>query len=194
MTREGPLLETLTRRLAETPPDFLAEPRLGTAGGVHVDAVVADLLRDLGGGPLEREALTAFRSAAPGRQRNRLRLILIVCWLLHDPWFRARGLASAAQRLLERGLDELAEVVPAERCLADADRREEIARLALEGLGLRPAGETEAQARDRLTTLSSIERRRVIAAARAAEARAREVREAMARQAAYDAQAKAMRE
>lgn len=194
MTREGPLLETLTRRLAETPPDFLAEPRLGVAGGVHVDAVAADLLYELGGRLPERQALAAFRGADPRRHRNRLRLILIACWLLHDPWFRARGLAAAAQRLLERGLDELAEAVPAERCVADADRREETARLVLDVLGLRPAGETEAQARDRLTTLSSTERRRVIAAARAAEERAREIREAMARQAAYDAQAKAMRE
>lgn len=33
MTAEGPLLESLLRRLAETPPDFLAEP-----GVVRVEA------------------------------------------------------------------------------------------------------------------------------------------------------------
>jgi hypothetical protein len=51
MTHEGPQLEQLTRRLTETPVDFLAEPRIGKNGLVQVDAVVADLLRELGGVP-----------------------------------------------------------------------------------------------------------------------------------------------
>ncbi len=49
MKEEGPPLETLVRRLADCPNDFLAEPRIGPAGVVSVPAVVADLLRDLGG-------------------------------------------------------------------------------------------------------------------------------------------------
>ena len=32
MQLEGPMLESLTRRLAETPEDFLAEPRIGLTG------------------------------------------------------------------------------------------------------------------------------------------------------------------
>lgn len=47
MNREGPPIESLTRRLAETPAEFLAEPRLGKSGEVHVAAVIADLPIDL---------------------------------------------------------------------------------------------------------------------------------------------------
>jgi hypothetical protein len=201
MTREGPFLEALTRRLAETPADFLAEPRAGSGGVVDVAAVVADLLRDLGGEPLTTRQAARFRApdAAHGerlqRDVNRLRLILVTCWLLHDPWFLSQtSMADQARRLLEAGLGPLAALVPAEKCVADADRREELARVCLSQLGLRPAGETAEQAHDRLLTLSTAERHRVIKAARAAEERAREVREAMARQAAYDAQMKTMRE
>jgi hypothetical protein len=82
-------------------------------------------------------------------------------------------------------------LTPAEKFISDPDRREELARLCLKGLGLRPAGETEAQAQDRLGTLNTAERQRVIAAARAAEKRAQEIRDAMAREAARQAEIKA---
>ena len=39
------MLESLTRRLAETPEEFLAEPRIGQTGRAHVAAVVGDLLQ-----------------------------------------------------------------------------------------------------------------------------------------------------
>jgi hypothetical protein len=189
-----PSLPSLTRRLAETPPEFLLEPEIGRDGTVRVSAVVSDLMRALGGVPLTPRQAAAFRARPGPDDRNRLRLTLLVCWLLHDGQFRAAGLAGPALGLLTSGLRELAVVVPAEKCVSDADRREELVRVCLDQLGLRPEGEDEATARDRLATLSSVERRRVIAAARAAEQRVREVREAMARQAAYDAQMKAMRE
>ena len=51
MNNEGPPLQSLTRRLADCPAEMLAEPRIGAAGAVHVAAVVADLLSDLGGRP-----------------------------------------------------------------------------------------------------------------------------------------------
>jgi hypothetical protein len=195
MHHEGPLLETLTRRLAECPADFLAEPRLGATGVVHVPAVVSDLLHALGGPPLTIEQAQAFLPGDPRRGRNRLRLTLIACWLLHDAWFRAqKDLAESAHRFLHTGLGELAELTPAPSFVTDPDRREELARLCLKALGLRPAGETLAQAQDRLATLNTAERQRVIKAARAAEQRAREIREAMAREAAREAQMKAMRE
>ena len=76
----------------------------------------------------------------------------------------------------------------------DPDRREELARLCLKDLGLRPAGESLAQAQDRLNTLSSVERQRVIGAARQAEERTRAIRAEMARKARAEADSKAMRE
>jgi hypothetical protein len=194
---EGPLLETLTRRLAECPADFLSEPRVGAAGQVRVAAVVADLLADLGGLPLTPEQAAAFDMSGGAQERNWLRLVLLVAWLLHAPWFVERGSAAAAAAaftFLQTGLTKLAEVVKAPQCLSDPDRREELARLCLQALGLRPAGETDAQAQDRLRTLDTVERRRVISAARTAEARARAIREAMAQKAAQETADKWTRE
>ena len=195
MNREGPPLEGLTRRLAECPPEFLALPRVGETGAIHVDAVVSDLLRELGGEGLTAAAARQFQSRNRKADRARLSLALLACWLLHDPWFIGRaGFAEPALALLVGGLTELAATTAASQFVADADRREELVRVCLRELGLRPAGETIAQAQDRLATLNAAERRRVIQAAQQAEERAQKIREAMKRQAEAEANAKAMRE
>jgi hypothetical protein len=192
MTEEGPLLETLTRRLAECPADFMAAPRdRGGKGEVYVAAVAFDLLRELGGAPLTAQQLDAFEfNRGDARRERLLRLVLITAWLLYDPWFRSRNrFAAPAYGLLASGLETVAAIVAPQAFVADADRREELARLCLKALGLRPAGETEPQAEDRLATLDSVERAQVVREARAAEARARQVREEMARKAAEEAAA-----
>jgi len=76
----------------------------------------------------------------------------------------------------------------------DPDRREELARVLLAHLGYRPAGETEAQASDRLSRISGTERQRLLAASRAAEERARAIREALAKKAAEESADKWTRE
>jgi hypothetical protein len=160
-----------------------------------VAAVVADLLRDLGGPALAPAQVAVFQPQKARGNRNWLQLVLIACWLLHDPWFRERaGYGPAAADFLTGGLTQLASLAKAPTFVTDPDRREEMARLALRDLGLRPAGESEAQAQDRLATLSTAERSRVMAAARQAEERARKVREAMAKQAAEEAAAQYSRE
>jgi hypothetical protein len=191
MEREGPMLESLTRRLAETPVDFLAPPLIGTRGEVDVAAVVSDLLRDLGGEPLSARERVRYRPAGKdNNERKRLRVVLVSAWLLHDAWFlENRADTAAILTFLTDTASELALLVSADALVADADRREELTRLALKALGLRPAGETTEQASDRLQTLSSLERQRVIEEARKAEERAREIREAMAAQAAQEATA-----
>lgn len=194
MTIEGPLLETLTRRLAECPADFLAEPLTGTKGIIHVTAVVSDLVRDLGGEPLTTGQAGQFQ-ASSRRDRNRQQLTLVACWLLHADWFRERKqFAPLAYKFLSEGLNELAQLVPAPQFITDPDRREELARFCLQELGLRPAGETEAQAQDRLNTLNTLERQRVVAAARQAEERAADIRRQMVAEAAREAEMKTMRE
>lgn len=196
MDREGPPLEALLRRLAECPPEFLAEPRQGPTGVIETAAVVSDLVVDLGGSPLSAAQAEPFRPAKETKtRRNRLRAVLVTAWLLHDAWFREhRGLAGPALAFLTGGLEELAGLVQAPLLTTDPERREELARLTLQALGLRPAGETVAQAQDRLTTLNSAERQRVIKEAQAAEQRAQKIREAMAKKAAEEAAARYMRE
>src|SRR5882724_8848906 len=95
MQAEGPLLETLTRRLAETPEDFLGEPRIGSTGQVRVAAVVGDLMRSLGA-TVDAAALSALNGSDAKRDRNRLSVTLLLCWLLADEWFRQNKLASNA--------------------------------------------------------------------------------------------------
>lgn len=194
MKDEGPALQQMTRRVGECPADFLEEPRIGESGTIHVDALVADLLRDVGGAIRDAELLARFRTDKSA-ERNRLTATAVACWLLHEEWFLERPEhAPAIFRFLADDIPELAAVVKASSLVNDPDRREELVRLALKALGVRPAGESVAQAQDRLTTLSTIERRRVIAAARAAEERARAIREAMAEKAAQEAAARYMRE
>ena len=194
MQAEGPILETLTRRLAETPEDFLAEPRIGGSGRVHVAAVAGDLVRLLGQ-PLETQDLTRFEGGDPRRERNRLSVTLLVCWLLADEWFRQTKLPpKAVLELLGEGATELGAQVASQKFVTDPDRREELARFSLARLGYRPAGESMAQAQDRLTSLSSVERTRVLRASRAAEERARTIREALARKAAQESADKFTRE
>ena len=194
MQREGPPLELLTRRLAETPEDFLAEPRIGNAGRVEVAAVVGDLIFLLGGVP-EMGQVTPFYSGMAHQDRNRLCLVLLLCWLLSDDWFRRdRPAAPTVLELLDNRARELAAQNAAGKFVSDPDRREELARLALAAFGCRPSGESPAQAQDRLTQISSTERSRVMQAARAAEERARAVREALARKAAQESADKYTRE
>ena len=192
LAREGPPLEQLLRRLAEAPADFLAEPRVGPSGRVYVDAVVGDLLATLGTRP-DATGLAPFADPAPG-SRNALSVTLLLCWLLADPSLADDPpRAGELLRLLGAGARELA-ATPARRFVDDPDRREELVRVALAALGMRPAGESRAQAEDRLTSLSSVERARVVAAARDAERRARAIREALQRKAAEESADKWTRE
>jgi len=194
MQQEGPILESLTRRLAETPEEFLSEPRIGTTGRIQVAAVVSDLLRMLNA-QAEAGELSRFLGNDVRRDRNRLAITLLLCWLVSDEWFRQIKLdRQSILGLLDTDAAEMANQMAARKFVTDPDRREELARLALARLGFRPAGETVAQAQDRLTTLNSAERARVMKAARAAEERARQIREALAKKAAEESADKWTRE
>lgn len=181
MQRSGPPLETLLRRVADTPPNFLDEPRIGSVGVVSVPAVVNDLLASLS----QRAALAdleRFRGMDPATERNRLMLTLVMCWLLADEGFRPTS-ASHTDLLsvLDGASRELAAHAGIRKYIEDPDRREELVRVVLARLGLRPAGETPDQAADRLSALSASERQRLLDASRAAEARGRAIREALVR-------------
>lgn len=194
MNTEGPTLETMTRRLAETPEDFLAEPRIGRGGLIAVPAVVNDLLARLGT-PIDAGQLAPFVGADVRADRNRLALALLLCWLLADEWFKSlKPGGEKVLGLLDETAKQLAAQGPSHKYLNDPDRREELVRTALARLDCRPAGETAAQAQDRLTSLSSVERERVLRAARAAEQRARDIRAALAKKAADESADKWTRE
>lgn len=186
MIHPGPVLETLTHRLAETPAEFLAEPRIGQAGDVFVPALVNDVLL-MHGARAPAAALARFEESDARRGRNRLALVMVASWLLAHDWFvRAAPPQTAVLDLLDIDLRELAAGAPAHQFVNDPDRREELARIVLARLDLRPEGESIEQATDRLSSISGSERRRLLEASRAANQRAKEIREALARKAAEE--------
>jgi hypothetical protein len=187
MKHEGPQLEPLLHRLAECPPEFLNAAAEKKSADVSVVAIVCDLMRPLMA-PRPPELEGAALAEIRGRSPAELKLISVVCWLLRDEWFMAQAqLATAMWKLLSsNGWKRLVELVRPEKFISDPDRREELVRSCLAQCGLRPQGETQSQAADRLTTLDSAERDRVLRATAAAERRAREIREAMARKQAQE--------
>ncbi|MEN3294372.1 MAG: hypothetical protein V7642_3625 [Burkholderiales bacterium] len=194
MNQIGPDLEVLTHRLSETPREFLEEPRIGPSGTVHVAALVNDVLK-MNGARTSYAVLSRFQGKDPKTDRNRLALVMIAAWLLADDWFVAAHIAQLELlKVLDEAVPELAAATPAHNFVNDPDRREELARVTLARLNYRPAGETIAQATDRLSSISGTERRRLLEASRAAEERARAVREALARKAAEESADKWSRE
>lgn len=191
---DGPLLEHLTARMADTPPEFLMEPRIQAAGAVPVEAVISDLLIDLGGRPLPAEALANLRGSDE-KDRPRLQFLLLGAWLLHDPAFTsARRYAPAAFAALRAVSQDLAGRFDPSLVVTDPDRREEFVRLLLRGLDLRPKGEDDARALDRLQSLSSAERERVVKETREKLEKMRKMAEELKKKEAEEAAARAYRE
>ena len=172
-------LSRLTRRLAETPADFLSDE-------TSVPAVVSDVLIAAGGPGLDARGALPFESS----ERNWLRLVLISCWLLADDELMAVADAKQILYHLTEVLLPLADLVEASKFVTDPDRREELTRLALRSLSVLPDGEAAAQAADRLTTVDSVRRQEVLQAAKVAEERAAAVRQAMEEQRAKEAAAR----
>ena len=201
MQFEGPPLEVLTHRLADCPPEFLAVPRIGNNGELYVAALVSDMLEDVAGIPLPGVWVRAFLNTtldpsgpAVNAERNRLSCTAVATWLLAEPALKQHNGADAILRFLVQDVAELSQLTTAAKLIGDAERREELARLALASMGLRPAGESETQAKDRLETVSSVMRNRVIRETRAAQERAQAIRDAMRKKAADEAAAKYNRE
>ena len=190
----GPSVAALVHRSTACPADFLAPPRAAGTGVVAVAAVMGDTFRDLGAELPADWVARLEPPAADVTTRNWLQACLVTSWLVADEVWRGLLAAEQLLRFMDVDLHRLAALVPGDALVRDPDRREELARLLVRAVGLTPEGESEAQATDRLSTLDSVNRTRVEEEARAAEERAREVRAALARQAAEEAAARASRE
>lgn len=193
MQKPGPPLDTLIRRVIDTPPEFQAEPRIGQHGVVHVDALVGDIAGALG----QRVAAGELRrfAATDANARDRLALALVAGWVMADPWFRGAGITPLdLVRAVDAAATSLSPHAPAASFVHDPDRREELVRTLLAALERCPAGETPAQAQDRLSSVSMAQRRLAVETARDAAGRARKIREALARKAAEESADKMWRE
>lgn len=191
MEHEGPALEHLLHRLTEVPPEFLSEPKIAGKGEIHVPAVVRDLLAAKAA-LFDTKELEMFSGQDAKADRNRLSIALLMTWLLADDQLPVHS-GALALKMLREDAQQLAAYTTAAKLVADAERREELVRLTLARMGLRPKGESVAQAQDRFTSISSLERARILKATQE-EDRAREVRKALARKAAEEAADKWTRE
>ena len=208
MMTEGPSLESLLRRLLDVPSEFLTGPSNSTSAvqDLNITAIVHDAVETLfpygTDESVDRQQLDRFDSAWRSSPRSETGpFALLLAWLVVDPWF-VEAASSVRQTVSQEHIwsvfntvaPALADGNVASAWHEDAQRREELARTFLASLDLRPAGETKAQAEDRLTRISSSQRRKVLAAAREAEQRAKAVREALAAKAAQEAADKYSRE
>ncbi|MCX7023001.1 MAG: hypothetical protein NT080_00080 [Spirochaetes bacterium] len=186
-----PELIELERLLAEAPASIL-DP------GVSPVAIVNDALMNLGMAPLAKEETRPFVPGAKTADRDAI--VRLACRLLGHPffggWASESGDAARASLLtaLSGSVAGRAAASHAERFAVEVEGREELSRILLSGIGTRPAGETAAQAEDRLKAVDSIERKRVMERAQAAEKRSRDIREAMERREAEEAASKMQRD
>jgi hypothetical protein len=190
MTKENPDLQRLLRRMTEIPAAFLQPPSGASMKGcVCTPALVQDTLLHMGYSLVSQEVLKAFipGKGLPASEESRFRLIQVVCWLVHDPWFFQQKAGMKLLTLFSGKFTDFAALVTPEKVIQDEERREELVRFCLKHFAGIPEGETLAQCEDRWQTLDSVERARVIRAARQAEQRARQIREEMERKRAAEA-------
>lgn len=185
--REGPALSALLHRL-QYAPEFLVKGNVPDGFYALVHDVVYACDPHFSAGLLQP-------FTRPAEQCRWYATSALLAYVLGDELFCVLDLNSAdlvkvlsdsAQLLEQTGNNRL--------YIEDMDRREEFVRVLLHDLGLRPQGESEKQAEYRLQTVSSAERLRVVEAARVAEERARNIREALARKQAQEAADKMSRE
>ena len=183
MKNQGPALDMLLRRLTECPAEFWdSSLNFNEPLAVHslkTVAIACDLCRAVA---LEFEPEALARQLKPNTLNHSV-LLRVVAWFLYDQWFVSKTelLDLMIKLIVGDKLAKLSSMILASQFVMDPDRREELARIVLAEFELRPLGETVPQATDRLTTLDSVERNRILKETLAAEQRARDVREAMER-------------
>jgi len=194
---EGPSLEAMMDRLAAIPAVFTGDfNKAGSSNsGPVLTAIVNDLLLDTGDRPLSPEEIKTLENSAG--KKNYQRLVAVLCHVYHDPFFLENKPEPGLIRKLffSQKLTALGAVIDDESLfISDPDRREELCRLALVSVNMLPRGENEKRAKERLATLDSIERKKILDKTREAQQRAREIREAMLRKEAEEAASKMSRE
>jgi hypothetical protein len=186
MNEEGPQLVALMHRLSECPEDFVSLSDQAD-GAACTLALTQDFFRRFGDSdPIREEPHVLDECMTRGEKSNPLpyfSLLGVTLWLFYDPWFDGKSqFAKPIWNVIQGDkLRALSHLLRATQIVADPDRREELVRICLNGLNLRPQGESVAQASDRLMSLDSVERERILRETAAAEKRAREIREAMAK-------------
>ncbi|PKL16704.1 MAG: hypothetical protein CVV49_14760 [Spirochaetae bacterium HGW-Spirochaetae-5] len=202
MNNPGPPLQELIDHLILIPGEFTgrSEKTADVNVKINTPAIINDLLLDLGGAPLCDEEITKnFHSKKENKAEtdNYLKLISILCYIYEHRFFieKKSGSEKIKSFLLSQRLIDLSRAVKSsDEFITDPERREEICRAALDAAGYFPEGENEKNARDRLSTLDSVERKIILTRTAEAQKKANELKEAMMRKEAEEAASKMSRE
>ncbi len=202
MKNPGLPLEELIDHLIRIPGEFMNKNIKAAAAGknLYVPAIVNDLLTDIGGFPLnDEEILKHFTDKKNSKtdNTNYLQIVSILCYIYEYGYFTSKkqGSEEIKSFLLSQKLIDLSNAVKsADEFITDPDRREELCRVALDVIGYYPEGENQKNAMDRLSTLDSVERKKILTKTAEAQKRAKELKEAMMRQEAEEAASKMSRE
>jgi hypothetical protein len=169
-------VERLCRRVGAIPSVFVEELREGQAP-LATHAILHDLVLVQSDQPPSAAFLAPFRKGNAAKKTKkagsesapaqRYFLARVLAWLLMDDGFRGLP-ATKLEHAIQEAMNVLS-VVAARQFLDDTDRREELVRLVLRHLELAPEGEAPADAEDRLSSLDSVRRVRLLQEARAAE-------------------------
>lgn len=203
MKNPGPPIESLIDRLIAIPEEFI-NGSLKAETGLSLPALINDLLLDNGGKTLNDDEIKKIMSekktggtGSKMKKNNYHDLAAILCYIYEDRFFTdKKGNAELIKKFLLS--DQLAELSDAAdsaiEFISDPDRREEICRRALDALNYFPLGENEKNSADRLLTLDSVERKKILIKTVEAQKRAKEIHDAMMQKEAEEAASKMSRE
>ena len=179
----GPPVSELIHYIKQCPPDFLKAPVLKGQGEVYTEALVNDIWRFL---RKQTVAPAKIDLKADQRSSEELLLIQICCWLATHPFFAGVS-PEWFESLVHKGFKDVAGLVKPELWLSDEERAEELSRIVLREARVVPEGESKEEAEDRLDSVDTVKRRKVLEESKAAIERAREIRRRMAEAKAREA-------
>lgn len=183
-----PSIYELISHLKSCPADFLhASCEETDSKGIETNALILDSLRKTN---TQYQTTSALKDPIYYKAitENHRRSIHIVAWLLSHPAFQQSAAGpQAIEELLFEQLKEMSRLVKYKDWVFNEDRTEELARTALFTCNILPGSETEEEAIDRLESLSSLKRNKILAKTKAAYDRAIEIRRKMAEKKAREA-------
>ena len=199
--REGPELYYLIQKLQNTPLSLIQENIIDsekkTNKQQHVLSISKSVFFNMGQDTKDWNSfeLLNFNKKDVQIEIKYLQISLLILNILNDDFFynRSENILNA-KKLFGENLINLVKLIEPTEFIFDDERREELIRYILLNLNYYPKGENENKAKDRFTSIDSIERKRMIDASIAAQKRAKELREAMERQEAEEAASKWNRE
>ena len=174
MTKEcSASLEELLEHFDHYPSGYISEPLEGENAGVYPEEDIQEFFKTVdlkGDEKTESEPYDIKIEVHSGPAKNRTRMILLACHLLSYRLFETDGSLEMFPRksitikkilnCLNKGFNELAELLAVEDIGTDKERREEFIRHSLLQLGLHPRGETSEQALERYESISLVVQKR----------------------------------